>query len=144
VPVGRRAFEIIEVLAELAEKLVTKAERTDRIWQGVTVTENTLHVQYGGNPQCIGSKRSLLKTESGRGYRLVSETFVFGQAYLRAQPAIQYTGVDGRAGCGLAHGQGPSGRARRPVRSFGPQQLLSTGVQEAAQIHTAADKHDVH
>jgi hypothetical protein len=51
VPVGRRAFEIIEVLAESAGKLVTKAERTDRIWQGVTVTEDTLHIQYDGNPQ---------------------------------------------------------------------------------------------
>jgi DNA-binding winged helix-turn-helix (wHTH) protein len=44
VPVGGRAFQIIEVLADSAGELVTKDELLDRIWPGAIVGENTLHV----------------------------------------------------------------------------------------------------
>jgi predicted ATPase/DNA-binding winged helix-turn-helix (wHTH) protein len=73
VPVGGRAFEIIEVLAQSAGELVTKDELLDRIWPGAIVSENTLHVHAGAIRKALGSHRNLLKTESGRGYRLLGD-----------------------------------------------------------------------
>ena len=71
VPMGGRAFEIIEVLAQSAGELVTKGELIDRIWPGAIVGENTLHVHAGAIRKALGPYRNLLKTESGRGYRLL-------------------------------------------------------------------------
>jgi predicted ATPase/DNA-binding winged helix-turn-helix (wHTH) protein len=71
VPVGGRAFEIIEILAESAGKLVTKSELMNRIWPGAIVMENTLQVHAAAVRKALGAYRSLLKTESGRGYRLL-------------------------------------------------------------------------
>src|SRR5271165_6204773 len=72
-PVGGRAFQIIEVLAGSAGKLVTKDELQDRIWPGAIVGENTLHVHAGAIRKALGPYRGLLKTESGRGYRLLGD-----------------------------------------------------------------------
>src|ERR1700689_2766184 len=73
VPVGGRAFQIIEVLAGSAGELVTKDELIDRIWPGAIVGENTLHVHAGAIRKALGPNRGLLKTESGRGYRLLGD-----------------------------------------------------------------------
>src|SRR3984885_10916369 len=71
VPGGGRAFEIIKVLAQSAGELVTKDELMNRIWPGAVVMENTLHVHTGAVRKALGPYRNLLKTESGRGYRLL-------------------------------------------------------------------------
>src|ERR1700746_482429 len=73
VPVGGRAFEIIEVLAQSAGELVTKDELMDRIWPGAIVMENTLQVHTAAVRKALGPYRNLLKTESRRGYRLLGE-----------------------------------------------------------------------
>ena len=72
-PVGGRAFEIIEFLAQSAGELITKDELMDRIWPGAVVMENTLHVHTGAIRKALGPYRNLLKTESGRGYRLLGD-----------------------------------------------------------------------
>jgi predicted ATPase/DNA-binding winged helix-turn-helix (wHTH) protein len=71
VPVGGRAFEVIEVLAQSAGELVTKDELMNRIWPGAIVMENTLHVHAAAVRKALGPYRKLLKTESRRGYRLL-------------------------------------------------------------------------
>jgi predicted ATPase/DNA-binding winged helix-turn-helix (wHTH) protein len=73
VPVGGRAFEIIEVLAQSAGELVTKDELMNRIWPGAIVMENTLQVHAAAVRKALGPYRSLLKTESRRGYRLLGQ-----------------------------------------------------------------------
>jgi predicted ATPase/DNA-binding winged helix-turn-helix (wHTH) protein len=72
VPVGARAFEIIEVLVKSAGDLVTKGDLMDRIWPGAIVEENTLQVHISAVRKALGPHRGLLKTESGRGYCLLS------------------------------------------------------------------------
>ena len=72
-PVGGRAFEIIEVLAQSASELVTKDELMNRIWPGAIVRENTLQVHMSAVRKALGPYRSMLKTEFGRGYRLLGE-----------------------------------------------------------------------
>ena len=71
VPIGGRAFEIIETLAQSAGELVTKDELINRVWPGAVVLENTLQVHIAAVRKALGSQRGMLKTETGRGYRLL-------------------------------------------------------------------------
>jgi predicted ATPase/DNA-binding winged helix-turn-helix (wHTH) protein len=73
VPVGGRAFEIIEALAQSAGELVTKDDLMNRIWPGAIVMDSTLHVHAAAVRKALGPYRSLLKTESRRGYRLLGD-----------------------------------------------------------------------
>jgi predicted ATPase/DNA-binding winged helix-turn-helix (wHTH) protein len=71
VPIGGRAFEIIEILVQSPGELVTKDDVMDRVWPGATVEENTLQVHISAIRKALGPDRGLLKTVSGRGYRLL-------------------------------------------------------------------------
>jgi non-specific serine/threonine protein kinase len=95
VPVGGRAFEIIEVLARSAGELVTKNELIDRIWPGAIVAENTLHVHAVAIRKALGPNRGLLKTESGRGYRLLGDWTVRRQETAKPPVGLQRMRVDG-------------------------------------------------
>jgi predicted ATPase/DNA-binding winged helix-turn-helix (wHTH) protein len=71
VPLGARAFEIIEVLVQSPGELVTRDALMDRVWHNVIVSDNTLQVHISALRKALGSQRAILKTESGRGYRLL-------------------------------------------------------------------------
>src|SRR5438105_3362160 len=71
VPIGGRAFEIIEVLVQSAGELVTKNELMERVWPGATVEDNTLQFHISAIRKALGPDRGILKTTSGRGYRLL-------------------------------------------------------------------------
>ena len=71
VPIGSRAFEIMEVLVQSAGELVTKNDLMARVWPGAIVEENTLQFHISAIRKALGSDRGILKTASGRGYRLL-------------------------------------------------------------------------
>jgi predicted ATPase/DNA-binding winged helix-turn-helix (wHTH) protein len=71
VPIGARAFEIIEVLVQSAGELVTKNDLSARVWPGAIVEDNTLQFHISAIRKALGSDRGILKTVSGRGYRLL-------------------------------------------------------------------------
>src|SRR5580692_2265945 len=71
VPVGSRAFDIIETLVRSAGDLVTKDDLMERVWSGAIVEENTIQVHISALRKALGTNRGMLKTESGRGYRLL-------------------------------------------------------------------------
>jgi predicted ATPase/DNA-binding winged helix-turn-helix (wHTH) protein len=71
VPLGGRAFEIVTVLVQSATQLVTKDHMMQRIWPGAVVGEGTLHVHISAVRKALGQDRAILKTVSGRGYRLL-------------------------------------------------------------------------
>jgi len=71
VAIGGRAFEIIEALVRSAGELVTKDDLMDRVWRGAIVEENTLQVHISAVRKALGPDRGMLKTASGRGYRLL-------------------------------------------------------------------------
>jgi len=71
VPIGGRAFEIIEALARSAGELVTKDELMLRVWPGAIVEESTIQVHISAIRKALGPDRVMLKTSSGRGYRLL-------------------------------------------------------------------------
>jgi non-specific serine/threonine protein kinase len=71
VTIGSRAFEIIELLVMSAGKLVTKDDLMKKVWPGAIVEENTIQVHISAIRRALGSDRGMLKTFSGRGYRLL-------------------------------------------------------------------------
>jgi predicted ATPase/DNA-binding winged helix-turn-helix (wHTH) protein len=71
VPIGERAFEIVEVLVDAGGALVTKDQLMKRVWPGAIVEENTLQVHISAVRKAFGPDRGMLKTVSGRGYRLL-------------------------------------------------------------------------
>jgi len=71
VPLGGRAFEIVTVLVQSATELVTKDHMMERVWPGAIVGEGTLHVHISAVRKALGPDRGMLKTVSGRGYRLL-------------------------------------------------------------------------
>jgi predicted ATPase/DNA-binding winged helix-turn-helix (wHTH) protein len=71
VPLGGRAFEVVTVLVQSASEFVTKDDLMDRVWPGAVVGEGTIHVHISAVRKALGPDRGLLKTASGRGYRLL-------------------------------------------------------------------------
>ncbi len=99
VPIGVRAFEIVEVLIQSAGELVTKQELMHRIWPGAIVGENTLQVHISSVRKALGPDRGMLKTASGRGYRMLghwqirreriaTEPVASGAVRIAAQPFL--------------------------------------------------------
>ncbi|WP_158932376.1 winged helix-turn-helix domain-containing protein [Acidisphaera sp. S103] len=97
VPVGGRAFEVIEVLAHSAGEIVSKNELMDRIWPGAIVTDNTLHVHAMAVRKALGPYRNLLKTESGRGFRLLGDWTVSRHDAARPPAGLQRIRTDGES-----------------------------------------------
>jgi predicted ATPase/DNA-binding winged helix-turn-helix (wHTH) protein len=71
VPLGGRAFEVVTVLVQSASELVTKDRMMERVWPGAIVGDGTLHVHISAVRKALGQDRAMLKTVSGRGYRLL-------------------------------------------------------------------------
>jgi predicted ATPase len=55
----------------MSGKLVTKDEIMRRVWPGTIVEENALQVHISTIRKALGADREMLKTVSGRGYRLL-------------------------------------------------------------------------
>jgi predicted ATPase/DNA-binding winged helix-turn-helix (wHTH) protein len=73
VAIGSRAFDIVEKLVEFAGELVTKDALLAHAWPGLNVEENTLQVHIAAIRRAFGADRGMLKTASGRGYRLTGD-----------------------------------------------------------------------
>lgn len=67
-PLGARAFDVLQALAERHDRIVTKAELMDLAWPGVVVEENNLTVQISALRKLLGA--DTIATVVGRGYRL--------------------------------------------------------------------------
>ncbi|EJB06055.1 non-specific serine/threonine protein kinase [Rhizobium leguminosarum] len=76
VPIGSRAFEIIETLVQSAGELVTKDDLMQRVWPGIVVEDNTVQVHMSAIRKAFGPDRNMLKTVSGRGYRLLGDWMI--------------------------------------------------------------------
>ena len=88
VPLGSRAFDIVEVLVESAGELVAKDDLISRVWPGVYVEEATLRVHISAVRKALGANHDLLKTTPGRGYRLVGPWTIRPVAPTAPPPAL--------------------------------------------------------
>lgn len=64
---GTRAFDLLSVLLENRDRIVSKTELLERAWRGVVVEENNLSVQVSFLRKLLGE--SSIATVHGRGYR---------------------------------------------------------------------------
>src|ERR1019366_8448918 len=64
---------IVEVLIQSAGEVVTKDDLMSRVWPDLTVGDNTLHVHLSAVRKALGPDRWMLKTTTGRGYRLLGD-----------------------------------------------------------------------
>jgi predicted ATPase/DNA-binding winged helix-turn-helix (wHTH) protein len=85
VPIGNRAFEIISALVQSAGKLVSKDDLMGRVW-GAIVEENTIQVHISAIRKALGPDRGMLKTTSGRGYRLLGSWTVRQEEHVSVEP----------------------------------------------------------
>ncbi len=73
IPIGSRAFEILEMLVEASGDLVTKDDLMKSVWPNMVVEDNTVQVHIAALRKALGSERSMLQTVPGRGYRLLGD-----------------------------------------------------------------------
>jgi predicted ATPase/DNA-binding winged helix-turn-helix (wHTH) protein len=69
--IGSHAFDVLGTLVQSAGDVVTKDELMARVWAGISVEENTLHVHVSTLRRALDTDRDILKTVPGRGYRLL-------------------------------------------------------------------------
>jgi len=70
VALGRRALDILSVLAEAEGGIVTKDELFEAVWPGTIVEENALQVHVAALRKALGPEATRLKTIRGVGYKL--------------------------------------------------------------------------
>ncbi len=70
VTLGSRAFDVLLVLAQRHERLVTKQELLDLVWPGLVVEEHNIATQIGNLRKLLGA--SAIATLPGYGYRLTA------------------------------------------------------------------------
>lgn len=73
VALGKRALDILSVLAEAQGEIVTKDELLEAVWSGVVVEENALQVHVAALRKALGAEASRLETIRGVGYRLETD-----------------------------------------------------------------------
>lgn len=67
---GARAFDVLAYLHANSERVVSKAELLDTVWEGLMVEESNLSVQISTLRKALG--KEAVKTVPGVGYRLTS------------------------------------------------------------------------
>ena len=72
IKLGTRAFDLLLALLEADGSLVTKNELFNRVWPGVVVSEENLKTQVSALRKALGEDRDIVRTEVGRGYRLIA------------------------------------------------------------------------
>lgn len=70
VPISGRAFDILRILMDNPNQLVTKQALLDAVWPGLYVEENNVHVQISYLRRLLKADKSQLETIPRRGYRL--------------------------------------------------------------------------
>jgi predicted ATPase len=80
VPLGGRAFDLLEILVRSAGKLVSKNALMAQLWEGAVVEENSLQFHTSAIRKAFGRQRDILRTVFGRGYRLLGDWTVLPES----------------------------------------------------------------
>lgn len=101
--VGSRAFDILELLIRAAGKTVTKDEILQHVWPNSVVEENNIHVQLSALRKIFGADSQVIRTISGRGYRLTVPAEAADPADGRDMTAVGHAGAARRTGLPVCH-----------------------------------------
>ena len=71
VPLGARAFDLLLVLIERRDRVVSGDELVERVWPGLIVEENNLRQQVAALRRVLGPQA--IATVAGRGYRFTPD-----------------------------------------------------------------------
>lgn len=85
VALGSRAFDLLLVLAQRHERLVTKQELLDLVWPGLVVEEHNIATQISTLRKLLGA--GVIATLPGYGYRLTAVRHAVAGAAAAALPA---------------------------------------------------------
>ncbi len=72
VPLGSRAFDILQMLIERRDTVVSRDDILSHVWRGTVVEGNTLAVQISALRRALGEP-PMIATVAGRGYRFVGQ-----------------------------------------------------------------------
>jgi DNA-binding winged helix-turn-helix (wHTH) protein/TolB-like protein len=72
VPIGRKALDLLSVLAKAEGALVTKDELMAAVWPKAIVEDNAIQVHIAALRKALGEDAELLSTVHGLGYRLAT------------------------------------------------------------------------
>jgi DNA-binding winged helix-turn-helix (wHTH) protein len=75
-----RAFDLLAALIEARDQVAPKAELMRRVWGGVFVEENNLHVQIAAIRRALGAEARCILTVPGKGYRFIGRVRVAADA----------------------------------------------------------------
>lgn len=94
IPIGSRAFEIVETLARADGSFVSKDDLMRRAWPGATVVEDaTIRVHISAIRKALGVGRTMLQTAPGRGYRLLGNWTIRRDRPLAKPELFERTGT---------------------------------------------------
>ncbi|WP_291298740.1 winged helix-turn-helix domain-containing protein [Elioraea sp.] len=127
VRVGGRGFELLLALAEAEGALVPKQTLMRRGWPGTLVGDNTLQAQVAGLRRALGADAGVsIRTDQGRGYRLVVLQDARPQAPARWQPALAVLAVEAPA------------RLAEPAQALGEEVAAAIGQHRWVTVLDAA------
>jgi adenylate cyclase len=90
---GSRAFDVLMLLVESRERVVSKGELLDRVWPGLVVEENNLQVQVSALRKLLGAQA--IATVPGRGYQFTLAPGADAPSPPRAAAAVAAPAVRG-------------------------------------------------
>ncbi len=88
IAIGRKALDLLSVLAEAKGALVTKDELMEAVWPGLIIEENGIQVHVAALRKAMGEDGGLLTTVRGLGYRLSLTDTIRTDLKLPAEPSI--------------------------------------------------------
>jgi non-specific serine/threonine protein kinase len=93
----RGLADMLQVLVRTAGEIVTKDGLTDRSWPARSCSKNTRQVQTVAVRKALVTYRSLLKTRSGSGFRLLGDWAVRRHDAAALPVGLQRTRIDGES-----------------------------------------------
>jgi predicted ATPase/DNA-binding winged helix-turn-helix (wHTH) protein len=126
VELGGRAVEVLAALLEARGVLLSKDELMERVWPGVVVEENNLHVHISALRKVLGRDRGVIRTISGRGYCFT------GEVRVQREPL--------RSGAVADRAPGPVGH-RHPTNLPAPMSSFIGRADEMAELEAIVAQH---
>ena len=118
VPATRQVVEILEYLIRNRDRLVSKDDLIDAIWQGRAISDSALTTRVNAVRRAIGDSgetQSLIKTAIGLGYRFVGGVQEAGDA----RPAVVQTSDPGNPSISVRRFTSDPGAADRAMLADG-------------------------